>query len=1639
MSHLRRPTRVTSGVRAATAALLFVLVFLGVTTSAMAGVVVSGITADEEANNIVMGPDATSRAYPNEVVIPRDRPALFIGNQPITKTVNLVQISKLHTIADCHAPVFVELKVYRYPDGSTGPVAGGTLVAKSKFPTLVDNNQQQSRWLTEEPLDLQKGGSYGFVPTVTGDSFAIDPNNEEQVAQRQLCLTSLLRSTTYPAVDPPKPNDRACVPMNIRSYRPDHTIFEMYRVWMNAQTDSEQQISDGDPGTADAAAVSDICGNDRKVSATNGDGWWAFAKHGEEWVLPYLRQYATQNADHTPTIEEVKNQARAPMCEYYFNSLGMADWDYSVVDHVKGMWLDTPSLTGVFGAVAIHKCTWASFPPDDQDPDKSGWFWALPYGPGLPGPDGARQTGARQILDAELSSSVSAPGMTDPRENSGGENPSAEVPRCNTGDPINCATGNFYEEFTDLRLPGRGVGVSVTRTYNAKAAVPDAAGVAPPLGMFGRGWTSDFEARLIFSSPTTVVVQHGNGSTVPFAKVGNDWIAPDWGLSSLTRASATAPYVYKLPDRTTLTFSPTSGVLLQVADERNNRVSLSWTSGRLTKVSGGGRSISFAYTPEGRVSSATDSAGRVVNYVYSGTGTLTAVQDVGGEMTLFAYDSRGRMIRKTDPNDAVTRNVYDAQDRVTSQTDPAGRVTKLEYLGSPSGSKVKVTDRDGVVSMKLFNNFIPISETRGYGTSKAATVTMAHNERGQLRRLIDPLGRVTKYRYDDAGNQIEVEDALGGVTKTTFDSAKRPIQTVSPSGRRTTITYDAKGNVLSTVRDGTTAALTGRTETRFTYDAYGQVLTSTNDGGGITQFTYDDFGNQIKVVTPGGRVTTMTYDARGDLITKTLPAGNVAGATPSANQIVYTRNAYGAPLTVKDATGGTTTNDYDAVGNLASITDADGRATIFVYDLLGRKIEQTRGDGGKDKWSYTPEGQLLTRTDGNGFVWRNGYDELGRRTSETDPYSAVTTYEYDGSGALKRANAPDGSSVSYGYDALGRSIQVGANLPGTQVPLAPTTTYQYDADGFVTRANNRSEDSTMRWDALGRMDQRTYGNGDDARNNQGMTSLSYNSAGNLASVTYPTGVQHPTGSGSTRSTAFFGTVNYTYGADGEMTGAQGLSGGAYSFVYDANGNLSKANYPAGRSATYSRDAMGRITNIVTPAGTRGYSYTAAGVRKTYSLDGTSSVLTVDGAKHLKAFGTRTYTFDAAENPTRGYDAAGLAIKQTFYGPRITGLEEADGFRRQGFEFDQLGRRVKDTYGSSFGSYTWNEIGQLKQANFRTRAGGFSGVSFTYGPTGLRKTASRGVVSVEAWEEALGDNAPMLTQGLQAVVYGPGGMLLERVGANGANPVYQWQDAIGTVIGGTSAAGTTTKLTYDPLGRRVSGDETLVGSQGFAGQETEPGTNFQYMRARWYDPATGLFLTVDPKVQETGQPYLYAGGNSAQYSDPSGDSYAEDFTNGMIQGLSQGLLKPGSNEGSCTMAYFLGLQAGAGFSPLGRAGKLKELLGFAKGAKTAAGGAASQVLIRTERQLQSKFKHAGDFGVAGNYSKANAALFSEAINRHINAPSVLRITGTYRGERVIHYLDPATGLNVIADEAGNFISGWRLSSGQLRNILEHGGL
>jgi RHS repeat-associated protein len=76
--------------------------------------------------------------------------------------------------------------------------------------------------------------------------------------------------------------------------------------------------------------------------------------------------------------------------------------------------------------------------------------------------------------------------------------------------------------------------------------------------------------------------------------------------------------------------------------------------------------------------------------------------------------------------------------------------------------------------------------------------------------------------------------------------------------------------------------------------------------------------------------------------------------------------------------------------------------------------------------------------------------------------------------------------------------------------------------------------------------------------------------------------------------------------------------------------------------------------------------------------------------------------------------------------------------------------------------------------------------------------------------------------------------------------------------------------YDPFGRVVDSTGFVYQPLRFKGREQDPQTGLVYMRARWYDPSMGRFISEDPIGLEGGiNPYGFGDGDPINHADPSG--------------------------------------------------------------------------------------------------------------------------------------------------------------------------
>uniref|UniRef100_UPI00403F7625 RHS repeat-associated core domain-containing protein n=1 Tax=Paenibacillus sp. FSL W8-0426 TaxID=2921714 RepID=UPI00403F7625 len=101
--------------------------------------------------------------------------------------------------------------------------------------------------------------------------------------------------------------------------------------------------------------------------------------------------------------------------------------------------------------------------------------------------------------------------------------------------------------------------------------------------------------------------------------------------------------------------------------------------------------------------------------------------------------------------------------------------------------------------------------------------------------------------------------------------------------------------------------------------------------------------------------------------------------------------------------------------------------------------------------------------------------------------------------------------------------------------------------------------------------------------------------------------------------------------------------------------------------------------------------------------------------------------------------------------------------------------------------------------------------------------------------------------------------------NGHGDVTEIRDASGNILN---------QYSYDIWGNPEQTNETVPNNLRYAGEYWDEITGLQYLRARWYDPSVGRFITEDTFEGEATNPlslhlYTYVENNLLQYVDPSG--------------------------------------------------------------------------------------------------------------------------------------------------------------------------
>ncbi len=1012
--------------------------------------------------------------------------------------------------------------------------------------------------------------------------------------------------------------------------------------------------------------------------------------------------------------------------------------------------------------------------------------------------------------------------------------------RCLLSKPVNCATGNETTTQTDLAVGGRGLTLNLTRTYNSRLAAKQ-----EEHGAFGFGWTGSYSAHveLAYEAKEAVVYQD-NGSTATFGRPETE--APWTAASSLNEATLVdegSGFVYTLPDQTKMYFN-SRGALTTETDRDGNTLTMSYESGHLVSVTdGAGRKLTFAYNGEGEVESAKDPMGHTVKYVYE-SGNLKSVTQPA-EATLrwqFKYNSEHELTSETDGRGHAVTTEYNGSQQAISQTDALGRKREWEYdREGPSETETTITEPNGSLTVERFNLAgLPLRVTRAWGASIAATTHYEYNASNELTAVTDPDERKTEYSYDAQGDRLSEIDPTKAERKWTYDGTHDIESETTPDGETTTYKREAHGNPEVTERPapGSTTQ-----KTTYKYDADGDVESIANPLGRTWKYEYDAYGDRKAETDPEGNKRTWEYNEDSQEIAEVSPRGNAAGAKASEFTTKTERDAEGRPLKLTDPLGHTTKSTYDGDGNIESVTDGNSHKTKYTYDADNEPTKTEEPNKTVTETGYDSMGRVTSQTDGNKHATkyvRNGLEEI---EEEVDPLGNKTLKEYDAAGNLVKVTDPTKRNTTYTYDPASRltEISYSSGKPAT-------IKYEYNKDGYRTKMTDGTGTTTYSYDQLDRMTESEDGQKE-------VVKYEYNLGNQQIKITYPNSK----------------AVERAYDKDGRLEKVTDWNKKETRFTYDEDSALKKVTFPSETKDedAYTYNDADQISEVKMTKSTE----TLAALVYTRDNDGQVKKTTAKGLpgaevtentydenNRLTKYGSTEYKYDADNNPT----AEGSSTNTYNEGDE---LEKSTG---ETYTYDELGERTKATPEKGPATtYGYDQEGNLISIE-RPKEGETSEIkdTDTYNGENLRTSQTiAGTTSYLAWD--MTETLPLvLSDSTNSYIYGPSAPI-EQINNTTGTVTYLHHDQAGSTRLLTGSTGKTEgSYSYGAYGTpEHSGTATTP--LGYDGQYTSSDTGLIYLRNRVYDPSTAQFLTVDPAVSITREPYVYGGDNPVNRRDPDG--------------------------------------------------------------------------------------------------------------------------------------------------------------------------
>jgi len=752
-----------------------------------------------------------------------------------------------------------------------------------------------------------------------------------------------------------------------------------------------------------------------------------------------------------------------------------------------------------------------------------------------------------------------------------------------------------------------------------------------------------------------------------------------------------------------------------------------------------------------------------------------------------------------------------------------------------------------------------------------------------LTSYTDPKGQVTQYTYDDANN---------------YNKSNLLTQILLPKGNKIQNTYvNRKLTSSKTFNQANVATSTTNVNWVPNYSAsgYNSSATITDPQGKNTSYTHNTLGNPTQVVAPTG---TTTFNNYGSGNNANLPTsltvngqsssisydskGNVLNITKNGITNAFTYNAFNDVLTHTDGRGFTTNYSYDGFGNLTSVQRPSGGGTTTISrNSFGQVQSVTNPSGITTQFGFNANGLTNQFSLPLGITTSSTYDNASRLLSTTDANGKTTSFQYDANDNLTQSTDANNQIVQHTYDANDNHLTIVNPKNETQ-----TNTYNFDDDLLASEVFG-SHTKSYTYNTDGSLATHTRGNGtftysyDNTTGrltSDGFTTYAYDTRGNITTITNSNG-----------------SLTLNYDNNDRITSYSDYYGNTVSYLYDYNNNVTRITYPGNKQVNYVYDAVNRCTSV-TDWNNKVTSYTYLTddrVSKITLPNGTFTDYTYDSAGRMTSTINKKANGTVISSYSYTMDNAGNHLTETITEPSITaGLQT---IANETVNYGQYPFNRIQSQGST--NFTHNTAGGITQSGSNSFTYDINdnmltapNSTFSYDGAGNRRAKTvygvntRYVLSILGMSQVL-----METNSSNAVqnyyVYGPTG-LLYRVKADNTTYSYYHYDYRGSTTAITNEAQNVThSYSYDPFGKVLAKTEADANPFQYVGQH---GVQYEsptltFMRARYYDPTTGRFVSEDPVWHLN--LYPYADNNPVMKFDPDGRLAVQIFTGTLSASIS----------------------------------------------------------------------------------------------------------------------------------------------------------